>query len=181
VIPANKTQLSILLGSYSLSAPNKKYSSFGSFSLGLTYRFHEKLSAIASYNNLLTVNSNLSSVVSGFDVGITYCFWECSAMKQKLSNSALVVSWSNWGLQVGAGFAQRSVMLDTLSVGYSGPFVRLEANYMTGDRFKILGATQYTTMSNSDRKLSHITFQLGVGLDFGENVYEASKRPQESK
>ncbi len=102
-------------------------------------------------------------------------------MKQKLSNSALVVSWSNWGLQVGAGFAQRSVMLDTLSVGYSGPFVRLEANYMTGDRFKILGATQYTTMSNSDRKLSHITFQLGVGLDFGENVYEASKRPQESK
>ena len=46
---------------------------------------------------------------------------------------------------------------------------------MLGDRFKILGSSQYTTMSNSDRKLSHVTFQLGVGLDFGENDYDASK------
>jgi len=182
VMPANKTQLSILMGSYSLSAPNKNYSSIGSFTLGFTYRFHEKFSAIASYNNLLTFNtSNLSSVVSGFDVGMSYCFWVCSAMKQKFSNSAMVVSWSNWGLQLGVGFSQRAVMLSTLSVGYSGPFMKAEANYMLGDRFKILGSSQYTTMSNSDRKLSHVTFQLGVGLDFGENVYDASKRPQESQ
>lgn len=72
-------------------------------------------------------------------------------------------------------------MLETLSVGYSGPFVKAEANYMLGDRYKILGSSQFTTMSNNDRKLSHFTLQLGVGLDFGENVYDASKRPQESQ
>ncbi len=180
-MPANKTQLSILFGNYILSAPDKSYSSIGSFTLGFTYRFHEKISAIASYNNLLTFKGNLSSVVSGFDVGMTYCFWVCSAIKEKMSDTAQAVSWSNWGLQIGAGFAQRSVMLDTLSVGYSGPFVKSEVNYMLADRFKLLSAVQYTSMSNNDRKLSHLTFQIGVGLDFGENVFEASKRPQESR
>ena len=176
VSPANKTQLSILLGSYSLKAPGTTISSFGAFSIGFTYRFFEKVSATVAYNNLMTVSGNLSSIVSGFDVGGTYCFLNCSAMKQKLGDTALVVTWSPWGVQLGAGFAQRSVSLSNVSVGFSGPYGKVEVNYMLADRFKLLGTGQFTSMSNSTKTITQTTLQIGVGFDFGENVYEAARR-----
>jgi hypothetical protein len=148
----------------------------GAVTLGFAYRFHPKFSAMASYNNLF--NPNFSSLVSGVDVGAQYCFWTCSAMKQKIADSALVVSWNPWGVQVGAGFSQRSFQLSNQSIGFSGPFGKVEGNYMLGDRFKVLGTAQYTIMMNSSRTLSHMTFQVGLGFDFGENVYETARRPQ---
>lgn len=176
VMPANRTQLSILMGSYALTAPGAAISSIGAFTVGFTYRFFEKISATAAYNNLMTLSGSLSSVVSGFDIGATYCLWVCSAMKQKLGDSALVVAWSPWGLQLGAGFAQRSVSLSTVSVGFAGPYGKAEVNYMLGDRFKILASAQYTSMSNSTKSISQITYQLGLGFDFGENVYNSTRK-----
>jgi hypothetical protein len=178
VMPANRTQLSVLLGSYALTAPGASISSVGAFTVGFTYRFFEKISATAAYNNLMTLSGSLSSVVSGFDIGATYCFWVCSAMRQKLGDAALVVSWSPWGLQLGAGFAQRSVSLSTVSVGFAGPYGKAEVNYMLGDRLKILGSAQYTSMSNSTKSISQITYQLGLGFDFGENVYNSARKRQ---
>jgi hypothetical protein len=180
VVPANKTQVSLLFGAYTLSPPNDAtISSLGAFTLGFTYRFHPKFSAYGAYSNLF--RTNLSSLVSGVDVGVQYCFWTCSAMKQKISDSALVVSWNPWGVQVGAGFSQRSFQVATQSVGFSGPYFRGEANYMLGDRFKLIGAAQYNIMINSSRSLSHVTIQAGLGFDFGENVYEAARRPQTTR
>lgn len=124
----------------------------------------------------MTFNKNLSSIVSGFDVGAQYCFWTCSAMKQKIGDTALIVGWSPWGLNIGAGFATRSIQLSNVSVGFSGPFARAEVNYMLGDHFKALGAAQYTTMANSAKTVTHMTFQLGVGFDFGENVYSTARK-----
>ena len=98
-------------------------------------------------------------------------------MKQKIAGEALIVSWAPWGVQVGAGFSQRSVQLSNVSVGFSGPFAKAEVNYMLGDRFKVLGTTQYTMMINSSKTLNHLTFQLGLGFDFGENIYESAARP----
>lgn len=166
----------MLLGSYSLTAPGSSISSIGAFTVGFTYRFFEKISATAAYNNLMTFNGKLSSVVSGFDIGATYCFFTCSAMRQKLGDAALVVSWSPWGVQLGAGFAQRSIQLSSVSVGFSGPYLKAETNYMLGDRFKLLGTIQYSTLSNSTKSLTQTTLQLGVGFDFGENVYDSVRK-----
>lgn len=177
VSPANKTQVSMSFGSYSLKSVDKTVSALGAVSLGFTYRFFPRVSAIATYNNLMTFSSNISSIVSGIDVGAQYCFFTCSAMKQKIAGEALVVSWAPWGVQVGAGFSQRSVQLSNVSVGFSGPFAKAEVNYMLGDRFKVLGTTQYTMMINSSKTLNHLTFQLGLGFDFGENIYESAARP----
>ena len=176
VMPANKTEVSVLFGSYSLKASGTTISSIGALSLGFTYRFFEKVSATAAYNNLMTSGKNLSSIVSGFDIGGTYCFFTCSAIRQKLSDAALVVSWSPWGVQFGAGFAQRSVSLSSVSVGFSGPYFKIEPSYMIGDRLKILGALQYTTMSNSTKSITQTTMQLGLGFDFGENVYNSVRK-----
>ncbi len=177
VVPANKTQVSILFGGYTLSPPNGTTStSIGALTLGFAYRFHPKISAFASYNNLL--RSNISSIVSGIDVGAQYCFLTCSAMKQKISDSAMIVSWNPWGVQLGAGFAQRTFQLQNQNVSFSGPYGKAEVSYMLGDRFKAIGAGQYTIMVNNSRTLSHLTFQVGLGFDFGENVYEAARRPQ---
>ena len=173
VMPANKTELSILLGSYSLTTPNSKISSIGAFTVGFNYRFFEKVSANFAYNNLMTLSGSLTSIVSGFDIGASYCFFTCSAMKQKLSDAGLVVSWSPWGVQLGVGFAARSIQLSNASVGFSGPYIKAVGNYMLGDRFKILAATQYTTMSNASKAITQLTFQAGVGFDFGENVYDS--------
>jgi len=175
VMPANKTELSLLLGSYSLNATNppSKISSIGAFTVGFTYRFFERISANAAYNNLMTFSGSLSSIVSGFDLGASYCFFTCSAMKQKLSDAGLVVAWSPWGIQLGAGFAARSIQLANASVGFSGPYLKAVGNYMLGDRFKVLGAVQYTTMSNASKGITQMTFQAGVGFDFGENVYDS--------
>jgi len=164
------------MGSYSLTAPGTTISSIGSVTIGFTYRFFEKVSANVAYNNLMTLSGNLSSIVSGFDVGGTYCFLNCSAMKQKLGDTALVVTWSPWGIQLGAGFAQRSVALSNVSVGFSGPYGKVEVNYMLADRFKLLGAAQLNSLSNSTKSITQTTLQLGVGFDFGENVYEAARR-----
>lgn len=175
-MPANKTELSVLLGTYSLKAPTTTVSSFGAFTVGFTYRFFERVAVNAAYNNLMTFSKSLSSIVSGFDIGASYCFFTCTAMKQKLGNSALIVSWSPWGLQVGTGFAQRSIQLSNVSVGFAGPYFKAQGNYMLGDRFKALATIQYTTMSNLSKSITQMTFQLGVGFDFGENVYEAARR-----
>lgn len=176
VSPANKTQLSLLFGSYSLKGTSTTISSMGAFTVGLTYRFFERVSANAAYNNLLTYSGGLSSVVSGFDIGGAYCFFSCSAMKQKLGDSALIVSWSPWGLQFGAGFAQRSILLSNQSVGFSGPYLKAEGNYMLGDRFKLLGTAQYSSMSNLEKNITQFTIQLGIGFDFGENVYNSVRK-----
>jgi len=173
VMPANKTELSLLLGNYSLSTPTSKISAIGAFTVGFTYRFFERISANAAYNNLMTLSGSLTSIVSGFDLGASYCFFTCSAMKQKLSDAGLVVSWSPWGVQLGTGFAARSIQLANASVGFSGPYIKAVVNYMLADRFKILGAAQYTTMSNASKSITQMTFQAGVGFDFGENVYDS--------
>jgi hypothetical protein len=177
VVPANKSQVSILFGGYNLSSDGISTNSIGSLTLGFTYRFHPKFSAIASYNNLMSFSPALSSLVSGIDIGAQYCFLTCSAMKQRVADSATVVSWNPWGIQVGAGFAQRTFQLQQ-NISYSGPFGKVEVNYMLGDRFKVLGSSQYTYMVNASKTLSHITYQIGLGFDFGENVFEAARRPQ---
>jgi hypothetical protein len=111
------------------------------------------------------------------DIGAQYCFFNCTAMKQRIGQEATVVSWAPWGLQLGAGLSQRSFIVQTNSIGFSGPFAKVEANYMIGDRFKVLGAGQYNYMLNGSKILTHFTFQLGLGFDFGENVFGAANRP----
>jgi hypothetical protein len=177
VSPANKTQFSVLYGGYTLSAPSlsKPSVSQGSFSLGFQYRIFNRISAIAAYNNLM--GQTFNSIVSGVDIGAQYCFFNCTAMKQRIGNTATVVSWAPWGIQIGAGLSQRSFLVKTASVGFSGPFVKLETNYMLGDKFKILGASQFNYMINGSNILTHLTIQLGLGFDFGENVFSASNRP----
>lgn len=183
VMPANRTQLSLLFGSYTLTAPSTAttttgttISSIGAFTVGFSYRFFEKIAANAAYNNLMTFNGKLSSVVSGFDIGASYCFFTCSAMRQKLGDAALAVTWSPWGVQLGLGFAQRSIQLSNLSVGFAGPYGKVEVNYMLGDRFKALGAVQYSTLANSTKSLTQMTMQFGFGFDFGENVYNSVQK-----
>lgn len=177
VSPANKTQFSVLYGGYTLSAPSlsKPTVSQGSFTMNFQYRAFNRLSAVAAYSNLMGPTFN--SIVSGVDIGAQYCFFTCTAMKQKIGNAATVVSWAPWGVQIGAGLSQRSFLVKNASVGFSGPFMKLEANYMLGDKFKVLGASQFNYMINGSRILTHLTIQLGLGFDFGENVFGASSRP----
>ena len=176
VTPANKTQLSLLIGSYNLNTNGSAISSIGAFTVGFSYRFFEKISATLAYNNLMSLSGSLSSIVSGLDIGATYCFFTCSAMKQKLADAGLVVAWSPWGLQVGTGFSTRSIQLSNASVGFSGPYFLVEPSYMLSDRFKVLGAAQYTMMANGTKSITQMTFQAGVGFDFGENVYDSVRK-----
>ena len=99
------------------------------------YRFFNRFSAMAAYSNLM--GSTFNSIVSGVDVGGQYCFFNCTAMKQKIGSAATVVSWAPWGIQLGAGLSQRSFLVKTSSIGFSGPFMKIEANYMIGDKFKV--------------------------------------------
>jgi len=174
VSPANKTQISLMLGPYVLSKTGvPSLDSFGAFSIGFTYRFLDRLNAEISYNNLMSWSGSLTSISSGIDIGASYCFFSCTAMKQKLADSGLAVSWSPWGVLLGAGFSERTFDLSNATVGFAGPYGKAVLTFMLSDHFKLLSAAQISAVTNGSNALTVMTLQLGVGFDFGENVYNS--------
>src|SRR5690606_32248602 len=147
-------------------------------SVNYTYRFMRKISAIGSYSNLLTTTGGASSIVSGFDVGAQYCFMSCAMEKQTLSDVTTLTYWSPFGVQVGGGFAQRSIQLSNATVAFSGPFGRVEGSYMISERFKVLVSAQYNMLANADRTVTQMTFLAGVGFDFGGEAPKKSSIPE---
>jgi hypothetical protein len=164
--PAYRHSISVLGGGYSLSSNGRSSSSLGSLNFGYGYAFSQDWKGVVSYNSILSTAGGVSSFVNGFDVGAQYCLFSCGAVRRQVGDVVEIVEHSRIGLALGAGLAQRAFQLTTSTLSFSGPFFKLETNYFWSDRFRLLGAAQVTTLSNSANSLSFHTLSIGLGLDW---------------
>ncbi|MBC7691201.1 MAG: hypothetical protein H7222_05480 [Methylotenera sp.] len=164
--PVYRSHASVLGGAYSLSSTTKSSNSIGSLSFSYGYSLSESWRLLGSYNNIISTAGGIGSFVNGFDIGVQYCLFSCEAVTRQVGDLVTIREHSNFGLAVGAGLGQRAFQLTTQSIGFSGPFFRLEGNYFWSETLKILAAIQHNSLSNGASNLKFQSFSLGIGLDW---------------
>ena len=165
-LPLYRNSISVQLGAYQLKSSKSTLSSLGSLNFQYDYHFTEKWYGSAAYQFIVQSAGGFSSLVSGFDVGGHYCVFACIPVRSEVGGMIEVTEESKFGLAVGVGFSGRSFQLTTQSVGYSGPFAELTADYYLGSKWKIVSSLQVLKLSNGPNELNAQVFGLGLGLDF---------------
>ena len=117
--------------------------------------------------NTYQLDKGGSSIVSTFDFGASYCFFNCVHQFERSGDVVMISQNSRWGLRVGLGFAQRAFQLATTTVSYSGISLSPQVNYFLNERTKILGLIKYGSLSNSTSSIQEMVISAGITFDFG--------------
>ncbi|MBU6154625.1 MAG: hypothetical protein KGP28_10020 [Bdellovibrionales bacterium] len=167
--PAYRHEFSLGLGFYSLrsSSSASPLSGIGAFTLGYHYSVSSIWQVEAAFQNIASFSkSGYTSAASGFDLGATYCFFNCSPERSDFPEVGSLSDYDTWGARVSLGFTHRSFTLTSVVVSYTGLYVKPEILYHWSSRWIILGNIYYSNLKNGSASLSLIHFGIGLGLQF---------------
>jgi hypothetical protein len=167
--PAYRHEFNFGLGFYSLksSSSGSSLSGIGAFTLGYHYYVSSIWQIEAAFQNIASFSkSGYTSAASGFDLGATYCFFNCSPERRDFPEVGMLSDYDTWGARVTLGFTHRSFTLTSVVVSYTGLYLKPEILYHWSSRWIILGNIYYSNLKNGSASLNLIHFGLGLGLQF---------------
>ncbi len=154
------SQLSLSGGGSQTTTTKGAFTSIGSVFLGYHYFFSEKYNFKTSFQ--------YSSSLSGFDLGLNYClFGSCTTSTKTVGEVMKITENGTWGVNVGAGVAQRFFKVTSGTLTSMGFFGSLDISRSISKNFRAQLELETTFLSNGSQSIRADTFALGLSYVLG--------------